>query len=228
MKKISFTLSVFVVLILILLTFNKNIQNNFALISTLGVIFLLFLSYLYYEKSAIGTKEIAVIATLSAFAAVSRMVFAPFPNVKPITFVVAVSGYVFGPFAGFVIGNASAFISNIFFGQGPWTPWQMFSWGLVGALSGIWGKNSKNASVLKFSIICFLYGFMFDWIMNMWTVISFVKPVTVKSIIITYASGLTFDILHAGGSFIFSMIFYESFKKVLLRYKKRIDITYLK
>lgn len=228
MKKISLIITSLIILVLMILTLQKDIQNSFALLSTLGVLGILFLSYFYFEKSMLGTKEIAVIATLSAFTALSRIAFAPIPNVKPVTFLVALSGFVFGPYEGFLIGSTSAFLSNIFFGQGPWTPWQMFSWGLVGIISGIWGRKGKRVSALKFSIICFIYGFMFDWIMNFWYVLGFVKPITIRSVIMAYLSGLTFDILHGGGSFIFSIIFYDSFIDVLLRYKRRLDITYIK
>ncbi|WP_346869747.1 MULTISPECIES: ECF transporter S component [unclassified Clostridium] len=228
MKKISLIITSLIILVLMILTLQKDIQNSFALLSTLGVLGILFLSYFYFEKSMLGTKEIAVIATLSAFTALSRIAFAPIPNVKPVTFLVALSGFVFGPYEGFLIGSTSAFLSNIFFGQGPWTPWQMFSWGLVGIISGIWGRKGKRVSALKFSIICFIYGFMFDWIMNFWYVLGFVKPITIQSVIMAYLSGLTFDILHGGGSFIFSIIFYDSFIDVLLRYKRRLDITYIK
>ncbi|WP_346897245.1 ECF transporter S component [Clostridium sp. UBA7503] len=228
MKKISLIITSLIILVLMIFTLQKDIQNSFALLSTLGVLGILFLSYFYFEKSMLGTKEIAVIATLSAFTALSRIAFAPIPNVKPVTFLVALSGFVFGPYEGFLIGSTSAFLSNIFFGQGPWTPWQMFSWGLVGIISGIWGRKGKRVSALKFSIICFIYGFMFDWIMNFWYVLGFVKPITIQSIIMAYLSGLTFDILHGGGSFIFSIIFYDSFIDVLLRYKRRLDITYIK
>lgn len=228
MKKISLIITSLIILVLMILTLQKDIQNSFALLSTLGVLGILFLSYFYFEKSMLGTKEIAVIATLSAFTALSRIAFAPIPNVKPVTFLVALSGFVFGPYEGFLIGSTSAFLSNTFFGQGPWTPWQMFSWGLVGIISGIWGRKGKRVRALKFSIICFIYGFMFDWIMNFWYVLGFVKPITIQSVIMAYLSGLTFDILHGGGSFIFSIIFYDSFIDVLLRYKRRLDITYIK
>ena len=228
MKKISLIITSLIILVLMILTLQKDIQNSFALLSTLGVLGILFLSYFYFEKSMLGTKEIAVIATLSAFTALSRIAFAPIPNVKPVTFLVALSGFVFGPYEGFLIGSTSAFLSNIFFGQGPWTPWQMFSWGLVGIISGIWGRKGKRVRALKFSIICFIFGFMCDWIMNFWYVLGFVKPITIQSVIMAYLSGLTFDILHGGGSFIFSIIFYDSFIDVLLRYKRRLDITYIK
>lgn len=228
MKKLIIIFTAVIVILLMLITLNKDAQTGISLIITLGVFLILFMSYFYFEKSNSGTKEIAVIATLSAFAAVSRMVFAPIPNVKPVTFLVAISGFVFGPYEGFLIGSTAAFLSNIFFGQGPWTPWQMFSWGLVGILSGIWGKRKKGVSAVTFSIICFIFGFMFDWIMNIWYVSAFIKPISIKSIIGAYIAGFTFDILHGGGSFIFSIIFYDSFLPVLKRYKMKLDISYIK
>ena len=215
-----------VIIVLMIFSLNKSMQNSLMLICTLGVLAILFLSYFYFEKSKLGTKEIAIIATLSAFSAMSRIVFAPIPNVKPVTFLVALSGFVFGPYEGFLIGSTSAFLSNIFFGQGPWTPWQMFSWGVVGVISGLWGRKGRKVSAIKFSIACFIFGFMFDWIMNIWNIIGFVKPITMESILLTYLASLTFDIMHGASSFVFSIIFYESFLQVLKRFRVRLEVTY--
>ena len=206
MKKVIIFITACVITMLMALTLIENIQTGISLLSGFGVFFILFMSYFYFEKNSMGTKEIAIISTLSAFAAVSRIIFAPLPNIKPVTFLVALTGFVFGPYEGFLVGSTSTFLSNVFFGQGPWTPWQMFSWGLIGMISGFMGKNNRKVSPLAFSIICFLFGFMFDWIMDLWYVISFVKPITLKSIIGAYISGLNLDILHAGSSFIFNII----------------------
>ena len=202
--------------------------DNAALFITILVFLVIIAGYLYFEKSSLGTKEIAIIATLSAFAAICRLPFAAIPNVQPTTFIVALSGYVFGPYAGFLVGSTTAFVSNIFLGQGPWTPWQMFAWGLVGALSGFIGRRRPGGiSVIAFSMVCFLYGFMFDWIMNLWHVLGFIKPLTVKAVMLAYLTGLTVDIMHACGNFVFSMIFFEKFHKVLLRSKRRLQVTYI-
>lgn len=227
MKKTSIVLTVFVLLSLIILTFKIGNSSSFPAVITAGVVAALFFSYFYFEKSRMGVKEITLIATLSAFSAAARVIFAPLPNIKPTTFLVALSGFVFGPYEGFLIGGTSAFLSNIFLGQGPWTPWQMFAWGMVGALSGFLGKNKKEIPAVVFSIICFFYGFLFDWIMNLWHVLGFIRPITIKTIALAYASGLTFDIMHACSSFIFSIIFYNNFLKVLTRFKKRMEITYI-
>jgi energy-coupling factor transport system substrate-specific component len=202
--------------------------DNAALFITILVFLVIIAGYFYFEKSSLGTKEIAIIATLSAFAAICRIPFAAIPNVQPTTFIVALSGYVFGPYAGFLVGSTTAFVSNIFLGQGPWTPWQMFAWGLVGALSGLIGRRRPGGiSVIAFSMVCFLYGFMFDWIMNLWHVLGFIKPLTLKAVMLAYLTGLTVDIMHACGNFVFSMIFFEKFHKVLLRSQRRLQVTYI-
>ncbi|WDC84309.1 ECF transporter S component [Caloramator sp. mosi_1] len=106
-----------------------------------------------------GTKEIGVIATLGAIAGVFRIPFGAIPNVQPTTFIVAVSGNVFGPFVGFLVGNVAAFVSNIFLGHGPWTIWQMFAWGLVGMISGCIRKRLRLSifqSFVFFMVFCLI------------------------------------------------------------------------
>ncbi|SHE64012.1 MULTISPECIES: ECF transporter S component [Caloramator] len=198
---------------------------NIELFINLSLILILFAAFIYFERSKMGTKEIGLIATLGAIAGVFRIPFGAIPNVQPTTFIVAVSGNVFGPFVGFLVGNVAAFVSNIFLGHGPWTIWQMFAWGLVGMLSGFIRKKIK---LEYFSIICFLYGFMFDWIMNLWHIIGFIRPINIKTITIAYLSGLVFDVLHSSSNFIFSVLFYDEMYKILKRFKNRLEVTYIK
>jgi energy-coupling factor transport system substrate-specific component len=226
MKKIIIALTILIFVTLGFLTLKY--KGDLSWIITLGVIIILVLSYIYFEKSSLGNKEIALIATLSTFGAIGRVIFAPFPNIKPTTFIVAISGLVFGPYEGFLIGSTTAFVSNIFLGQGPWTPWQMFAWGMVGFISGIIGGKKSHISAEIFAFICFFYGFMFDWIMDLWYVVGFIKPLTLKSVFLAYITGITFDLAHAASSFIFCIIFFDVFYRVLDRFKRRLEITYIK
>ena len=98
MKKIIIFITAAIIIVLMAFTLIGNMQTGISLLSAFGVFFILFISYFYFEKNNMGTKEIAVIATLSAFIAVSRIIFAPIPNVKPVTFLVALTGLVFGPY----------------------------------------------------------------------------------------------------------------------------------
>lgn len=221
-------LTFMLIICLIIAGYKYGNQNNFPVLLTLGMFFFIFLAYANFELNDMGTKEIALIASLSSFAAVTRVPFASIPNVQPTTFLVALSGLVFGPYEGFLVGASSAFISNIFLGQGPWTPWQMFAWGIVGAISGIISIRGFKPKVEIFAVICFFYGFLFDWIMNLWHVIGFIRPINAKTIFVAYLTGLTMDVMHAVGNFVFAMVFYESFYKVLFRFKRRMKVEYFR
>src|SRR6201991_3137608 len=88
--------------------------------------------FAWYERRPPSPRVLALVATLAALAALGRIAFAALPNVKPTTDIVLISGYVLGGAPGFMVGAVAALASNLFFGQGPWTPWQMVAWGGVG------------------------------------------------------------------------------------------------
>ena len=69
---------------------------------------------------------------LAALAAAGRILFAPIPDFKPVSAIAIIAGVAFGRKSGFMVGSLAALASNFFFGQGVWTPWQMYAWGLVG------------------------------------------------------------------------------------------------
>lgn len=227
MKKVSLILTVFILGTLMVIAYKYGDSENLGTIVTLSVLLMLFLSYIYFEKSSMGTKEIALVATLSAFSAVCRVPFSVIPSVQPTTFLVALSGLVFGSYEGFLVGSTAAFISNIFLGQGPWTPWQMFAWGIIGAISGILGKGDRKIPSEVFGVICFFYGILFGWITNLWVILSAFKVINIETIVSANLTSFTVDIMHAGGNFIFAVVFYDKFYKILTRFKKRLKVTYI-
>ena len=213
--------------LLLLMIFSRDISNEsyYSLLITAYIIFLLFMAYMYFEKSKKGVQEIAVIATLSSISAIGRVIFAHIPNVQPSTFIILISGLVFGWYDGFLIGATTAFVSNIFLGQGPWTPWQMIAWGIIGIIGGLMKRNNKKPKIEYFTIISFICGILFGFIMNMWHVIGFLKEISKEAILLTYLNSVYYDVLHAVGNVIFSLVFYESFYKILNRFYAR---TYFK
>src|SRR5436305_7948205 len=90
--------------------------------------------FAWYERGHPDARIIALVGTLAAFAALGRIAFAALPNVKPTTDIVLIAGYTLGGAPGFAVGAVAALASNLFFGQGPWTPWQMVAWGACGIL----------------------------------------------------------------------------------------------
>lgn len=198
---------------------------NYGVISALILLISFIYIFVSYDRRSISVKEISLIATLSALAGVSRVPFAAIPGVQPTTFLVMISGYVFGPGFGFLVGSIAALSSNFFLGQGPWTPWQMLAWGLVGFSSGIIQRINKKPSRLFFSIFTFFWGFLFGYIMNIWHWLAFVYPLTFKSLIITNINSFYFDLMHGVGNFIFTYLFGKDFINILSRFKDRIRYT---
>ena len=99
--------------------------------------------FAWYERAHPSSKVLALVATLAALAALGRVAFAPLPNVKPTTDIVLLTGFALGGAPGFAVGAVAALASNLVFGQGPWTPWQMAAWGLVGLVGAALGARER-------------------------------------------------------------------------------------
>src|SRR6201992_511971 len=90
--------------------------------------------FFWYERTRPDARIVALVGTLAAFAALGRIAFAAVPNVKPTSDIVLIAGYSLGGGPGFAVGAIAGLTSNFFFGQGPWTPWQMAGWGVAGLI----------------------------------------------------------------------------------------------
>ena len=108
-----------------------------ALLSLVVVLASLGVFFATYESSASRLRDIMPTVVLAALAAAGRILFAPIPDFKPVSAIAIIAGVVFGRKSGFMVGALAALTSNFFFGQGPWTPWQMYAWGLVGYGAGL-------------------------------------------------------------------------------------------
>lgn len=110
--------------------------KGYYLTSTLVILEAMLPFFLRFEERRPQARELAILAVLCALAVVGRVAF-PLPNFKAITGIVMIAGVAFGAEAGFMTGAVSAFASNFFFSQGPWTPWQMMAYGAGGLLAGL-------------------------------------------------------------------------------------------
>lgn len=160
---------------------------------------------LVFEHRKPMARELVLLATLSALAVAGRAAFFMLPQFKPVVAIVILTAVTLGPEAGFLVGAVSGFVSNFFFGQGPWTPWQMFSFGIVGFLAGI--LAFRGILPKKRWALC-LYGgiatvVIYGGIMNFSSAILFGGKLTVKSLLAIYASGVPFDLIHGASTVIF-------------------------
>jgi energy-coupling factor transport system substrate-specific component len=177
---------------------------------------------LLYERKKLSTHEIALIATLGAFAGVARIPFAALPNIQPTTFLVIMSGMVLGPINGFMVGLIAALVSNSFLGHGPFTIWQMLAWGLSGGISGLlfYRKNLPTRPIL--ALYCFAWGFIFDYIMNAWHFLNFVFPHNLQTFVAVYSASFFHDMAHSVSNAVFAFLFGKDLYTILKRYERRL------
>lgn len=221
-KRIALFILFFFLVGLLWLSLKWN--GNYFLLSFGIVLFSILFIIVQFEKRKIEARELVLLAILAAIAAVGRIPFASIPSIQPTTFVIMMSGLVFGAESGFIIGAVAALASNMILGQGPWTPWQMVAWGLVGFTSGLlnksWVMQSKWGRIL-FGIV---WGFLFGWIMNIWSLFAFTQTgiaVNIQTIIAYIAGSALFDFMHSISNVIFLLFFGESWLKILNRFKRK-------
>ena len=189
--------------------------------------FALATGFWWYERAKPPAKVLALVATLAALAAIGRIAFAPLPNVKPTTDIVLIAGYVLGGAPGFVVGALTALVSNLFFGQGPYTPWQMVSWGLVGVFGALIARLAgRDLGRVPLAAACGAAGLGYGLIMDahMWVMYS---GHTVAELWVVLGRGLPFNIAHAVGNVLFCLAFGPLLVRTLLRFRERLEVRWL-
>ncbi|MCM3750253.1 ECF transporter S component [Paenibacillus pasadenensis] len=175
--------------------------------------------FIRFERRRLRAEELLLIAMLGAIAAVSRIPFAPLPSVQPVSFVVIMAALVFGAETGFLVGAIAAIVSNLFLGQGPWTPWQMFSWGMIGFTAGLLRNTRFMGSLWGKNLFGLVWGFLFGWIMNLWGLLGFVETLNWQVVFASYAASFAFDLTHGLSNVFFLTLFSGIWLKILGRVK---------
>ena len=189
--------------------------------------------FLHFESRKPQARELVLLAVLCALAVASRAAFGFVPHFKPMLAIVMLTGIAFGPEAGFLCGAISGFASNFIFGQGPWTPWQMFAYGIGGMLAGLFAlcgilKKSPRAwrdggwrdilglTVFGFLCILLVVGPLLD------TSTFFMAGFSASSPLAVYLAGVPVNCVH-GSAVALTMLL---FGKPLLDRLRRIQIKY--
>lgn len=196
-------------------------EDHYLFISFIFVILSLLPFFLRYEMRDLTGRELVLVSILAAIAAVSRIPFAAIPSVQPTSFVIIMAGYVFGAETGFMVGAIAALVSNMFLGQGPWTPWQMFAWGMIGFSTGLLRNTWWMKTQIGKLLFGFLWGFLFGWIMNLTFIFTFVDDFTWTAFFTAYIASILFDTLHALSNVAFLLVFGTAWIKTLERFKRK-------
>lgn len=217
-----------------------------ALLSLAVVVASLCAFFAGYERSRLRLRDIMPTVVLAALAAAGRILFAPVPDFKPVSAIAVIAGIVFGRKSGFMVGALAALASNFFFGQGPWTPWQMYAWGMVGYGAGVLAKLSafsKPAGGMAFGDssrgeklvdqhpgLVYAYGFAsclaYGFIMNAWSILSFfhAQAAGVSGVLAVYAAALPFDLLHGAATVAFLLVLYAPWRRKLARVRRKFGL----
>lgn len=195
---------------------------NQAALLTLGVAVLaVAVFFAGWEKDRPPLRQFMPTVVLGALAAVGRIAFSAFPDAKPVTAICIIAGALFGRRSGFMVGALAALISNFFFGQGLWTPWQMYAWGLMGYLAGCIGDERFNAHPWLIAVFGAAASLLYGFILNSWFIIGYVHPITLAKAMAAYGAALPLDAIHAVSTVVFLGVLYMPWRKKLTRIKEK-------
>lgn len=195
-----------------------------ALLTLVVALAALAVFFVSFERSRPALRQIMPTVVLGALAAAGRILFVPFPDFKPVSAICIIAGSVFGRKSGFLVGAIAALASNFFFGQGAWTPWQMYSWGLIGYLAGCLERAGVFNRTPALLACGFLSAMLYGLILNGWFVIGFVHPIIWESVLAAYAAGFPLDCVHGIATVVFLAVLYTPWRKKLQRIKRKYDL----
>jgi len=177
-----------------------------------------------FERRKPQARELIVISVLCALAVAGRAVFYMLPQFKPVAAIVIIAGICFGSETGFLVGAITSFVSNMFVGQGPWTPWQMFAFGLIGFLAGVlfqkrlFRKNKASICIMGSIVTFVIYGI----IMNSASVLMWQEKPNFEMLVSAYLVGVPFDLMHSAATAFFlyfiSLPMIEKLERVKIKY----------
>lgn len=194
-------------------------ERRYAFISLIVVILALVLFLAGFEKERTGARRLILAAVMTALAVAGRFI----PFLKPVAALTALSGIYLGGSTGFLVGALTAVISDFSFGQGPWTPFQMFAWGMVGLAAGFFAEPLKKN---RFLLLGFgvLAGVWYSLFMDIWTVLSYNGAWSGELYLAALAAAVPEMILYAASNVLFLQLFAKPFGEKLERIRLKYGV----
>lgn len=177
----------------------------------------------WYERGRPPSQVVALVASLAALAVAGRLVLAPVPNAVATTDIVLVAGYALGAAPGFMVGALAGLISNFWLGQGPWTPWQMAAWGMIG-IGGAWLATfftRRTIGRIPLAVACAVAAIGFGVLMNFSIMATYGGEMSLGRFLAFQVRALPFDLAHAVGNFVLALIAGPAMIRMLTRFRDR-------
>ncbi len=172
-------------------------MGTLTLCSTVIVLLLSIIFFLWFELSKPKPELMLPMVILAVAALIGRIVFTVVPQVQPATVLIIIAGYYLGAKYGYICGALVALISNLALGQGLWTPFQMFAWGIIGFIAGLLPHiGKKYVETLMLSAYSFIAAFLFSIITDTLTVSYLGDGITFFGALSVYGAGIIFNAVH--------------------------------
>ncbi|MBR6717945.1 MAG: ECF transporter S component [Oscillospiraceae bacterium] len=190
--------------------------QHYALVTFLMTGFALLLFLAGFERRELGTRRMILVSVMTALSVLGRML----PVIKPITALTVLSALYLGPEAGFLTGALSAVLSNFIMGQGPWTPFQMLAWGMIGLFAGLLAKPLRRNRLLLY-LYGMVSGFAYSMILDIWTTVWTYGEFTFRQYGAALVSSMPYPVVYALSNLIFLMLLAKPFGEKLARIGKK-------
>ena len=183
--------------------------------------------FAWYERSRPPARMVALVAALAALAVAGRLVFTPIPNVVATTDIVLITGFAVGAAPGFAVGALAAAISNLWLGQGPWTPWEMAGWGLVGlGGAGLGALTGRRIGRYGLAIACGVAGFAYGALLDYSVMVSYGGEQSLDRYLAISARGVPFNVAHAAGNVVLALAAGPALVRMISRYRERFEFRW--
>ena len=193
-------------------------EKSYGFIGLVVVLLSIALFCAGFEKRTVGTRRIIVIAVMTALSILGRFVFAPIPGFKPITAMIVITAIWLGGESGFLVGVLTVLISNFYFGHGPWTPFQMFAFGMIGLLAGLFPATLKKSRV-ALALYGVFAGVAFSCIMDVWSVLWYENGFRLQLYLGALLTAAPYMLSYAVSNVIFLLLLGRPFGEKLERIK---------
>ncbi len=202
-------------------------DRKYYFISLLIILETMFPFVMIFEGRKPQARELVIIASLCGIGVAGRAAFFMLPQFKPVAAMVIISSVAFGGESGFLVGAMTMFLSNMLYGQGPWTPWQMFAMGVIGFLSGVlFRKGLLRRDRVSLAVFGGVSVFLvYGGIMNPASVLMFQSKVSWPMIITSWVTGAPFDLIHAAATVFFLLVMGEPMLEKLDRIKVKYGLV---
>ncbi|MBO4217592.1 MAG: ECF transporter S component [Clostridia bacterium] len=194
-------------------------EKRYAFIILAVTVMALLLFIAGFEKKRTGTRRLVIVAAMVALSVIGRFI----PLFKPITALTIITAVYLGSEAGFLVGALSAVISNFYFGQGPWTPFQMFAWGMIGFIAGFLASPLKKSRLLLV-VYGAVAGVLYSFIMDVWTVLWYGEGFDMSLYLASITAAIPYTVMYAVSNVIFLFIIAKPFGEKLQRVKLKYGV----